>query len=79
VYTERYMKTPDMNHAGYVNSSVRNMEGFKTRPYLLIHGLSDDNVHFQVCVGGVIELEYCGSCLEVDGSGYNGLPGAVLY
>jgi dipeptidyl aminopeptidase len=52
VYTERYMKTPSTNLDGYETSAVTNMTGFMNRPFLLIHGLSDDNVHFQVGVGG---------------------------
>lgn len=44
VYTERYMKTPDMNADGYEKSAITQMDGFKTKPYLIIHGTADDNV-----------------------------------
>ncbi|KIY67818.1 dipeptidyl aminopeptidase [Cylindrobasidium torrendii FP15055 ss-10] len=46
VYTERYMGLPKDNVAGYDNSSVSDMEGFKSVDYLLAHGSGDDNVHY---------------------------------
>ncbi|XBW35988.1 hypothetical protein QEN19_001562 [Hanseniaspora menglaensis] len=48
VYTERYMSLPEKNSAGYKNSSINNVENiFKAQRVLLMHGLGDDNVHFQ--------------------------------
>ncbi|KAI8805787.1 dipeptidyl peptidase IV N-terminal region-domain-containing protein [Cladochytrium replicatum] len=47
VYTERYMKTPAMNPGGYETSAITKTDGFKKAKFLLIHGLADDNVHFQ--------------------------------
>nr|KMM69927.1 dipeptidyl aminopeptidase B [Coccidioides posadasii RMSCC 3488] len=49
MYTERYMKTYEMNEAGYNASAVRKTEGFKNvrGSFLLQHGTGDDNVHFQ--------------------------------
>ncbi|KAJ1981490.1 Dpp4p [Dimargaris cristalligena] len=47
MYTERYMKTPQLNPHGYDVSGVQNMEGFKKAKFLLMHGTGDDNVHFQ--------------------------------
>ncbi|OZJ04293.1 hypothetical protein BZG36_02573 [Bifiguratus adelaidae] len=47
IYTERYMKTPEMNPEGYSKSAVKKMTGFNHVHYLLVHGLADDNVHFQ--------------------------------
>jgi dipeptidyl aminopeptidase B len=41
VYTERYMKTPNINPLGYVKSEVTNMTGFKNAMFLLIHGTAD--------------------------------------
>lgn len=45
IYTERYMRTPKENEAGYKNGScasyVKNLKG----RLLLVHGLVDDNVH----------------------------------
>lgn len=43
VYTERYMKLPADNTQGYEKSSVKEMQGFRDKAFLLIHGLSDDN------------------------------------
>jgi dipeptidyl-peptidase-4 len=47
IYTERYMRTPQENAAGYDKNSpinhVEKMEG----SYLLVHGSADDNVHVQ--------------------------------
>ena len=56
-YTERYMLTPQENEAGYNETSILKLvdlysnrisigEQNKTHLYL-IHGLADDNVHFQ--------------------------------
>ncbi|KAL2123489.1 hypothetical protein VTJ04DRAFT_3944 [Mycothermus thermophilus] len=49
MYTERYMKTPALNEAGYNKSAVRNVEGFKKLrgQFLIQHGTGDDNVHAQ--------------------------------
>lgn len=47
IYTERFMRTPQENAAGYDDNSpinfVKNMKG----NYFLIHGSGDDNVHYQ--------------------------------
>jgi hypothetical protein len=37
------MKTPQMNAAGYDETSVKRMEGFHRGKYFLAHGLADDN------------------------------------
>ncbi|KAJ4303954.1 Dipeptidyl peptidase 4 [Collariella sp. IMI 366227] len=49
MYTERYMKTPELNGAGYNKSAVRVVEGFKglRGGFMVQHGTGDDNVHFQ--------------------------------
>ncbi|KAH6624134.1 dipeptidyl peptidase IV N-terminal region-domain-containing protein [Chaetomium sp. MPI-SDFR-AT-0129] len=49
MYTERYMKTPDLNPEGYNRSAVRKVDGFKKLrgQFLVQHGTGDDNVHFQ--------------------------------
>ncbi|KAI1410414.1 dipeptidyl peptidase IV N-terminal region-domain-containing protein [Hypoxylon sp. FL1857] len=49
MYTERYMKTSQMNPDGYNKSAVRNPEGFKNIAggFAIQHGLGDDNVHYQ--------------------------------
>ena len=47
IYTERYMGLPQTNAAGYDdNSPINHVEKLKGK-YLLIHGMGDDNVHFQ--------------------------------
>jgi dipeptidyl-peptidase-4 len=47
IYTERFMRTPQENPDGYDDNSpinhVEKLEG----PFLLIHGMADDNVHPQ--------------------------------
>jgi dipeptidyl-peptidase-4 len=47
IYTERFMRTPQENAAGYDQNSpinfCENLEG----KYLIIHGSGDDNVHYQ--------------------------------
>ena len=47
IYTERFMRTPQENAEGYDENSpisfVNNLKG----NLLLIHGMADDNVHFQ--------------------------------
>ncbi|RZS98970.1 S9 family peptidase [Aquimarina brevivitae] len=47
IYTERYLKTPQENAAGYdKNSPINFVDGLKGE-YLLVHGSADDNVHVQ--------------------------------
>ncbi len=47
IYTERYMRTTEENPDGYrENSPVYFADRLKGR-YLLVHGMGDDNVHFQ--------------------------------
>ena len=47
VYTERYMQTEKENAAGYADNSPVNFADKLKGNYLLIHGTTDDNVHFQ--------------------------------
>ncbi|HFB99608.1 MAG TPA: S9 family peptidase [Phaeodactylibacter sp.] len=47
IYTERYMRTEEENAAGYKNNSPVNFTDLLKGKYLLVHGLADDNVHFQ--------------------------------
>lgn len=47
IYTERYMRTPKENAAGYDDNSPLSHVGKIKGNYLLIHGTADDNVHFQ--------------------------------
>jgi len=47
IYTERYMQTSEENAEGYQqNSPVYFADQLKGN-YLLVHGMGDDNVHFQ--------------------------------
>jgi len=56
IYTERYMQTPQENASGYDdNSPINHVEKLKGN-YLLIHGMGDDNVHFQNATEMVMEL-----------------------
>lgn len=47
VYTERYMQTHEENELGYESNSPTNFAEKQRGNYLLVHGLADDNVHFQ--------------------------------
>jgi dipeptidyl-peptidase 4 len=47
IYTERYMRKPVENNNGYEENSPINFADQIKGKYLLVHGLSDDNVHFQ--------------------------------
>jgi dipeptidyl-peptidase-4 len=47
IYTERFMQTYRQNEEGYdTNAPIFYVDRLKGR-YLLVHGLADDNVHFQ--------------------------------
>jgi dipeptidyl-peptidase-4 len=45
-YTERYMRMPEHNRAGYERTSALTHASKLSRPLLIIHGITDDNVHF---------------------------------
>jgi dipeptidyl aminopeptidase len=48
VYTERYMHTPQHNFEGYENATITDMTSLANNTrFLLMHGVADDNVHFQ--------------------------------
>lgn len=47
VYTERYMRTPKENPDGYRDNSPIYFADRLKGDYLLVHGMGDDNVHFQ--------------------------------
>jgi len=47
IYTERYMRTHQENEDGYRDNSPVNFADRLKGNYLLVHGMSDDNVHFQ--------------------------------
>ena len=47
IYTERYMRTTAENPDGYKNNSPVYFADQLKGNYLLVHGMADDNVHFQ--------------------------------
>ncbi len=47
IYTERYMSTPKENPAGYSESAPINHASQLKGNLLIVHGTSDDNVHWQ--------------------------------
>ena len=47
VYTERFLRTPEENPAGYDENSPINYADKLKGNYLLVHGTGDDNVHVQ--------------------------------
>ncbi|SFE37688.1 S9 family peptidase [Thermophagus xiamenensis] len=47
VYTERFLRTPQMNPRGYDDNSPINLADKLSGKLFLIHGTADDNVHFQ--------------------------------
>lgn len=47
IYTERYMRTREENKDGYDKNSPINFVDDLEGNYLLMHGMGDDNVHFQ--------------------------------
>jgi dipeptidyl aminopeptidase B len=48
IYTERYMKTPQLNPGGYEQSAINNVTALAGNVrFLIMHGIADDNVHMQ--------------------------------
>ena len=47
IYTERYMRTYEENKSGYDENSPVNFADRLKGDLLLVHGMGDDNVHFQ--------------------------------
>lgn len=64
-YTERYMKTPEQNPAGYKATSALTHAAKLTRPLLVIHGITDDNVHFAHTLALVEQLYIAAKRAEV--------------
>ena len=50
IYTERFMRTPQENGDNYDSNSPINHVSKLKGNYLLIHGMADDNVHYQNAV-----------------------------
>ena len=64
-YTERYMKTPQQNPEGYKATSALTHAAKLARPLLIIHGITDDNVHFAHTLALVEALYVEGKRAEV--------------
>jgi dipeptidyl-peptidase-4 len=50
IYGERFMRTPKENAEGYKAGSAFTRADRLNGRLLLVHGIADDNVHFQNCV-----------------------------
>ena len=64
-YTERYMKLPTNNAQGYRATSLLTHAAKLARPLLLIHGTTDDNVHFAHTLALIEALYVAGKRAEV--------------
>lgn len=56
IYTERFMRTPKENAEGYAAASAFTRADKLNGNLLLVHGMADDNVHFQNCTEYAEEL-----------------------
>ncbi len=65
IYTERYMQTPELNPEGYEESSVLKYADKLKGKYLLIHGTTDDNVHWQNTIQLVDRLQKAGKQFSI--------------
>ena len=64
-YTERYMRTPQQNPEGYAATSALTHAAKLVRPLLVIHGITDDNVHFAHTLALIEALYVAGKRAEV--------------
>ena len=61
IYTERYMRTPQHNYAGYEESAVHNVTAIgQNVRWLMMHGVADDNVHLQSTLVVLDKLDLAG-------------------
>ncbi len=60
IYTERYMDTPQNNPSGYAAATSTGAAADLTGRLLILHGMMDDNVHFQNSVQLVYALQRAG-------------------
>jgi len=65
IYTERYMRTPEENPAGYKDASPLEAADKLKANLLLIHGADDDNVHMQNTMEFVNALVKAGRPFEL--------------
>jgi dipeptidyl-peptidase-4 len=56
IYTERYMKRPQDNEAGYTEASTLTHASKLEDPLMIVHGDADDNVHMQNSIALVRKL-----------------------
>ncbi|MFA5833130.1 MAG: S9 family peptidase [Bacteroidota bacterium] len=64
IYTERFMGTPQNNPEGYKESAPIEQAKKLKGKFLLVHGTSDDNVHFQNAVTLVSALQQANKQFE---------------
>ncbi|HEX4352800.1 MAG TPA: DPP IV N-terminal domain-containing protein [Polyangiales bacterium] len=64
-YTERYLQTPQQNPDGYREDSALTHASKLERPLLIIHGVTDDNVHFAHTLALIEALFQAGKRAEV--------------
>ncbi|KKY30717.1 putative dipeptidyl aminopeptidase b [Diaporthe ampelina] len=61
IYTERYMKTPQENAAGYDGTAISNATALAQNVrFLVMHGTADDNVHVQNTLTLLDKLDQAG-------------------
>ncbi|KAK6338201.1 hypothetical protein TWF730_002275 [Orbilia blumenaviensis] len=61
IYTERYMHTPQHNPEGYKSSAINDVTTLgKNVRFLMMHGVADDNVHFQNSLTLLDKLDLAG-------------------
>ncbi|KOS19632.1 putative dipeptidyl-aminopeptidase B [Escovopsis weberi] len=61
IYAERYMRSPADNKAGYDASKVANATALGlSKRFLIMHGVADDNVHFQNSLTLLDDLDLAG-------------------
>jgi dipeptidyl-peptidase-4 len=64
-YTERYMRMPEHNAKGYEATSALTHAAKLRRALLIIHGITDDNVHLANTLGLIENLYVAGKRAEV--------------
>lgn len=64
IYTERFMRTPQDNPEGYAESAPITHAGLLKGKLLLVHGTTDDNVHWQNSVQLIDALQKEGKQFE---------------
>lgn len=65
IYTERFMKTPETNPSGYMNSSALNHVSDMNSKLLIMSGSDDDNVHMYNTLKYVSKLSYEGKICDM--------------